>query len=55
MYERRKILQLIIFRQSESGEERDIPGAGEGARKARRTRTIRTILDLKKAGVDLAL
>ena len=49
-----EILQLVKFRQSESGEERDLPGAGEGARKARRTRTIRTILDLRRARVDLA-
>ena len=49
-----EILQLVKFRQSESGEERDLPGAGKGARKARRTRTIRTILDLRRARVDLA-
>ena len=50
-----EILQLVKFRQSEGGEKRDLPGAGEGARKARRTRTIRTILDLRRARVDLAL
>ena len=50
-----EILQLVKFRQSESGEERDLPGAGKGARKARRTRTIRAILDSGRAGVDLAL
>ena len=50
-----EILQLVKFRQSESGEERDLPGAGKGARKARRTRTIRAILDLKRARVDLVL
>ena len=46
---------MVKFRQSEGGKERDLPGTGEGARKARRTCTIRAILDSRRAGVDLAL